>query len=149
MITGRRTDFEMRYAFIDEIQDYTPFQLAYLKYNFPRAKFTMLGDLNQAIFTKDESRSLLKQISGLFDPEKTDVVQLTKSYRSTKELTNFTKQILRQGEKIEAFNRKGPKPIIWGRKTDDEAIDVLVNVLHNNEQNKRTTAVITKDLAAA
>lgn len=77
------------------------------------------------------------------------MVQLTKSYRSTKELTNFTKQILRQGEKIEAFNRKGPKPIIWGRKTDDEAIDVLVNVLHNNEQNKRTTAVITKDLAAA
>lgn len=70
LITGRRTDFEMRYAFIDEIQDYTPFQLAYLKYNFPRAKFTMLGDLNQAIFTKDESRSLLKQISGLFDPEK-------------------------------------------------------------------------------
>ena len=59
MITGRRTDFEMRYAFIDEIQDYTPFQLAYLKYNFPRAKFTMLGDLNQAIFTKDESHPTL------------------------------------------------------------------------------------------
>ena len=70
MVTGRRTNYEMRYAFVDEIQDYTPFQLAYLKYNFPRAKFTMLGDLNQAIFTKDESRSLLKQISGLFDPEK-------------------------------------------------------------------------------
>ena len=93
LVTGRRTDYEMRYAFIDEIQDYTPFQLAYLKYNFPRAKFTMLGDLNQAIFTKDESKTLLSQISKLFDPEKTDVVQLTKSYRSTKELTNFTKQI--------------------------------------------------------
>lgn len=99
LVTGRRTDYEMRYAFIDEIQDYTPFQLAYLKYNFPRAKFTMLGDLNQAIFTKDESKTLLSQISKLFDPEKTDVVQLTKSYRSTKEITNFTKQILRQGEK--------------------------------------------------
>ena len=35
LVTGRRTDYEMRYAFIDEIQDYTPFQLAYLKYNFP------------------------------------------------------------------------------------------------------------------
>ena len=93
LVTGRRTDYEMRYAFIDEIQDYTPFQLAYLKYNFPRAKFTMLGDLNQAIFTKDESKTLLSQISKLFDPEKTDVVQLTKSYRSTKELTKFTKQI--------------------------------------------------------
>ena len=149
LVTGRRTDYEMRYAFIDEIQDYTPFQLAYLKYNFPRAKFTMLGDLNQAIFTKDESRSLLKQISGLFDPEKTDVVQLTKSYRSTKQLTNFTKQILRQGEKIEAFNRQGPKPVIWGRDSDEQAIDVLVDVLRDNEKRKMTTAIITKDLAGA
>lgn len=149
LITGRRNDYEMRYAFIDEIQDYTPFQLAYLKYNFPRAKFTMLGDLNQAIFTKDESRSLLKQISGLFDPEKTDVVRLTKSYRSTKQLTNFTKQILRQGEKIEAFNRQGPKPVIWGRDNDEKAIDVLVDVLRDNEKRKMTTVIITKDLASA
>lgn len=149
LITGRRTDYEMRYAFIDEIQDYTPFQLAYLKYNFPRAKFTMLGDLNQAIFTKDESRSLLKQISGLFDPKKTDVVQLTKSYRSTKEITDFTKQILRQGEKIEAFNRRGPKPALWGRSTEQEAIEALVKILGKNNENQRTTAVITKDLASA
>lgn len=149
LITGRRTDYEMRYAFIDEIQDYTPFQLAYLKHNFPRAKFTMLGDLNQAIFTKDESRSLLKQISGLFDPKKTDVVQLTKSYRSTKEITDFTKQILRQGEKIEAFNRRGPKPALWGRSSEQEAIEALVKILDKNNENQRTTAVITKDLASA
>jgi len=149
MITGRHVDYEMRYAFIDEIQDYTPFQLCYLKYNFPRAKFTMLGDLNQAIFTKDESRSLLKQISGLFDPKKTDVVQLTKSYRSTKQLTDFTKQILRQGEKIESFNRQGPKPVVWGRNDNAEAIKVLQQVLLENEQNKLTTAVITKDLESA
>lgn len=149
LITGRYVDYEMRYAFIDEIQDYTPFQLSYLKYNFPRAKFTMLGDLNQAIFTKDESKDLLKQISGLFDPKKTEVVQLTKSYRSTKQLTDFTKQILRQGEKIEAFNREGPKPVIWGRKNDDEAISVLEDILKDNDKNKQTTAIITKDLSSA
>ncbi|TSO26843.1 RNA polymerase recycling motor HelD [Lactobacillus sp. LL6] len=149
LVIGRRTNYEMRYAFIDEIQDYTPFQLAYLKFNFPRAKFTMLGDLNQAIFTKDESRSLLKQISGLFDPEKTDVVQLTKSYRSTKEITDFTKQILREGEKIESFNRRGPKPAVWGRANDEQAINVAVQILNDNNKNKQTTAIITKDLASA
>ena len=149
LITGRHVDYEMRYAFIDEIQDYTPFQLCYLKYNFPRAKFTMLGDLNQAIFTKDESRSLLKQISGLFDPEKTDVVQLTKSYRSTKQLTEFTKQILRQGEKIESFNRQGPKPVLWGRSNDTAAMQALEQILSENDQAKMTTAIITKDLASA
>lgn len=149
LITGRRTDYEMRYAFIDEIQDYTPFQLAYLKYNFPRAKFTMLGDLNQAIFTKDESRSLLKQISGLFDPKKTEVVQLTKSYRSTKEITDFTKQILRQGEKIEAFNRQGPKPAVYVREDSAAAIAALIKILQENDAHKMTTAIITKDLASA
>ena len=149
LITGRHVDYEMRYAFIDEIQDYTPFQLCYLKYNFPRAKFTMLGDLNQAIFTKDESRSLLKQISGLFDPEKTDVVQLTKSYRSTKQLTEFTKQILRQGEKIESFNRQGPKPVLWERSSDTAAMQALEQILSENDQAKMTTAIITKDLASA
>lgn len=149
LITGRHVDFEMRYVFIDEIQDYTPFQICYLKYNFPRAKFTMLGDLNQAIFTKDESRSLVKQISSLFDHDKTDVVQLTKSYRSTKQLTNFTKQVLRQGEKIESFNRQGPKPVIWKRNNDSEAIEVLNQVLRDNNQQKLTTAVITKDLNSA
>lgn len=149
LIMGRHVDYEMRYAFIDEIQDYTPFQLCYLKYNFPRAKFTMLGDLNQAIFTKDESKSLLKQISGLFDPEKTDVVQLTKSYRSTKQLTDFTKQILRQGEKIESFNRQGPKPVLWGRENDQQAIALLQKILADNDQEQLTTAVITKDLEQA
>ncbi|KRN12257.1 ATP-dependent DNA helicase [Lactobacillus gigeriorum DSM 23908 = CRBIP 24.85] len=148
-ISGRRTNYEMRYAFIDEIQDYTPFQLAYLKYNFPRAKFTMLGDLNQAIFTKDESRDLLRQISVLFDPEKTSVVQLTKSYRSTKQITNFTKQILRQGEKITAFDRQGPKPTLWQASNNDQAVTALKNVLQRNEQKHLTTAVITKDLESA
>lgn len=148
LLTGRHVDYEMRYAFIDEIQDYTPFQLCYLKYNFPRAKFTMLGDLNQAIFTKDESSTLLKQISNLFDPKKTTVVQLTKSYRSTKQLTDFTKQVLRQGEKIESFNRQGPKPTLWQR-SDSEAIHVLTEILKQNNIDKLTTAIITKDLASA
>lgn len=149
LVTGRRTDYEMRYAFIDEIQDYTPFQLVYLKYNFPRAKFTMLGDLNQAIFTKDESKTLLSQISKLFDPEKTDVVQLTKSYRSTKEITNFTKQILRQGEKIEAFDRRGPKPAFYKRDSIEKEYSALEDILAENDEQKLTTAIITKTLAEA
>lgn len=149
LITGRRTNIEMRYAFIDEIQDYTPFQIAYLQYNFPRARFTMLGDLNQSIFTKDQSHNLLDQISTLFDPEKTSVVQLTKSYRSTKQLTDFTKQILRQGEKIESFNRQGPKPIIWKADNEIQSYEKLKKILDVNDDKKLTTAIITKDLKQA
>jgi DNA helicase-2/ATP-dependent DNA helicase PcrA len=149
LATGKRPNYDMRYAFVDEIQDYTPFQLAYLKFNFPRAKFTMLGDLNQAIFTKDNSRTLLGEISDLFDPEKTRVVQLTKSYRSTKQLTDFTKQILRQGEKIEAFNRQGPLPTLWQASNHAAAISEAKQVLAANDAQQLTTAIITKDVATA
>ncbi|KRL63375.1 RNA polymerase recycling motor HelD [Lactobacillus psittaci] len=149
LLTGRRTNYEMRYAFIDEIQDYTPFQLAYLRYNFPRAKFTMLGDLNQAIFTKDASHDLLSQISSLFDADKTSVVQLTKSYRSTKQITDFTKAILTHGEKIEAFNRQGPKPAFYQQADFSTAIESLAKIIQENNQSDLTSAVITKDLASA
>ncbi|MCT7873945.1 MAG: AAA family ATPase [Lactobacillus iners] len=148
VITGRRVNYEMRYAFIDEIQDYTPFQLAYLKYNFPRAKFTMLGDLNQAIFTKDDSLTLLDKVKQLFISEKIELIKLTKSYRSTKQITDFTKQILKSGELIEAFDRNGAKPTIW-YCDNASAVQKINDILIANNQEKLTTAIITKTLEEA
>ncbi|MCT7867597.1 MAG: AAA family ATPase [Lactobacillus iners] len=148
VITGRRVNYEMRYAFIDEIQDYTPFQLAYLKYNFPRAKFTMLGDLNQAIFTKDDSLTLLDKVKQLFISEKIELIKLTKSYRSTKQITDFTKQILKSGELIEAFDRNGAKPTIW-HCDNASAVHKINDILIANNQEKLTTAIITKTLEEA
>lgn len=148
VITGRRVNYEMRYAFIDEIQDYTPFQLAYLKYNFPRAKFTMLGDLNQAIFTKDDSLTLLDKVKQLFISEKIELIKLTKSYRSTKQITDFTKQILKSGELIEAFDRNGAKPTIW-HCDNVSAVQKINDILIANNQEKLTTAIITKTLEEA
>ena len=149
LVTGRRGETSMRYVFIDEIQDYTPFQLAYLKYNFPRAKFTMLGDLNQAILIKEDSSSLLSEISGLFDEEKTKVVQLTTSYRSTAQVTNYTKEILSSGQQIEAFDRVGPLPVVYGRKNVTELIQVVATMLQKPENEKVATAIITKTLEEA
>lgn len=62
LITGKRGEVDIKHVFIDEIQDYTAYQLAYLKFGFPRAKFTMLGDLNQAIFTKENRPYIVGRI---------------------------------------------------------------------------------------
>ena len=43
LITGKHGQRDIRYVFVDEVQDYDAYQLAYLKYRFPRAKFTLLG----------------------------------------------------------------------------------------------------------
>ncbi|MDF2717380.1 MAG: helicase, partial [Paenibacillus sp.] len=49
-LEGFQTNSSVRHVFIDEAQDYSAFQFAVLKRLFPRAKMTVLGDLNQAIY---------------------------------------------------------------------------------------------------
>ncbi|MFD1671465.1 RNA polymerase recycling motor HelD [Agrilactobacillus yilanensis] len=147
LMTGKHGDRDIHFVFIDEIQDYTPFQLAYLKFNFPKARFTMLGDLNQAIFTNSANQDLLAQTNRLFAKEKTKVVQLTHSYRSTAQITDFTKAILKNGQKIEAFDRQGPKPNIAIENSADTLQQRVIGQLEKNNRNQLSTAIITKTLA--
>ena len=146
LMTGKRGEREIRYLFIDEVQDYSAFQLAFLKFNFPRARFTLLGDLNQAIFTHENSHKLLNELGGMFDKEKTKVVQLTKSYRSTAQITDFTKEILDNGEAIEAFNREGELPVVSIQKDEQQAIEFLKRQANTNVEEHETTAIIGKTL---
>lgn len=147
LIIGQKGQRDIRYVFVDEVQDYDAYQLAYLKFRFPRAKFTLLGDLNQAIFTHENSRSLLRQLGTMFDPQKTKVVQLTKSYRSTKQITEFTKYLLKDGEAIEAFEREGSVPIVIEEANEERAIDKVEETLEKYQDNHESVAIIAKDLA--
>lgn len=147
LLTGRIGDRRMRYVFIDEVQDYDAFQLAYLKYSFPEARFTMLGDLNQAIFTDNDNHSLLEQLGTMFDRDKTRVLQLTKTYRSTKQITDFTRHILTHGEAIEPFDREGKLPRVVVKADEKTAVDEVVATLKNYQQEHDTTAIIGKTLA--
>ncbi|MFD1392692.1 RNA polymerase recycling motor HelD [Lacticaseibacillus jixianensis] len=149
LMTGRHGERDMRYVFVDEIQDYTPYQLAYLQRSFPKAKFTLLGDLNQAIFTKENSHSLIADVSKLFAPEKTRVVQLTRSYRSTKQVTEFTKAILKAGQKIEAFDRQGPLPVLYVRQDEAALVAALLDQIKIDNAAQQTTAIIAKTLEEA
>ncbi|TGD21770.1 ATP-dependent DNA helicase [Companilactobacillus suantsaicola] len=149
LVTGRHGELDMKFVFIDEIQDYTPFQLAYMKYKFPRARYTMLGDLNQSIFTKKNSQTLLSEAQSLFEADETRVVQLVHSYRSTKQITDFTKAILTNGQKIEPFNREGDLPNLLQADNLETSIQQVIGQLKENDQRNYTTAIIAKTLEDA
>jgi len=106
----------VRHVIVDEAQDYGAIQFKVLKMAFPAASFTVLGDLNQALSpasrAKGEGSGYEGALAGLEAGKDTEIVQLTKSYRSTKEITEFTKAILDEGLPIEAIERPGEKPVI-------------------------------------
>ncbi|OFA11289.1 helicase IV [Lentilactobacillus sunkii] len=146
LMTGKRGDKDIRYLFIDEVQDYSAFQLAFLKFSFPRARFTLLGDLNQAIFTHENSRKLLGELGSMFPEDKTRVVQLTKSYRSTEQITNFTKNLLTNGQDIIPFNRQGDLPHIYVKDGMDAGVEQVKQQSELNLADHETTAIIGKTL---
>ncbi|MEH6942538.1 RNA polymerase recycling motor HelD [Bacillus sp. JJ722] len=143
-IEGKKMNTMIRHLFIDEAQDYSPFQLAVLKQWFPYCKMTILGDFNQAIFAHTLHASSLLS-SEIFEANEQENMVLTKSYRSTRQIIDFTKYIIQGGEAIEAFNRNGKKPT-YSKVTNEEGFhSKLVQLLNNLQESQyQTIAVICK-----
>ncbi|MGM9902776.1 ATP-dependent DNA helicase IV [Enterococcus hirae] len=74
---------------IDEVQDYTQAQLVFLKTIFDKSSYTLVGDQNQAIFNTTVS---FEKLQAIFSSKSTAYYHLTKSYRSTGNITNFFSQ---------------------------------------------------------
>ncbi|MFD2877583.1 UvrD-helicase domain-containing protein [Paenibacillus rhizoplanae] len=104
---GFRTNTLIRHVIVDEVQDYSPFQLEFMRRLFPRAKMTVLGDLNQAIYAQGEVLGDLAGLVSIYGEENTEVISLTRSYRSTYEIVEFTRAMIPGGEKIVPFHRRG------------------------------------------
>ncbi len=116
LVEGVRTNTEVRHLFVDEGQDYSAFQYRFLRRLFPRARMTVLGDFGQAIFAQstnlNEADSPLLRLYGEAD---TRIIELLRSYRSTREIVEFTRALLPGGEGIIPFDRSGGKPCVVRR----------------------------------
>jgi len=127
----RRVEGEIQHVFVDEAQDYSPFQAAFLRRRYPRARMTVLGDFNQAIYLQSQDSGGFGGWTRLMAPEVTSVRRLTTSYRSTEEIVEFTKSILvpEDAANIAPFHRRGESPKVaacgsFGELGDRVAADV-------------------------
>jgi DNA helicase-2/ATP-dependent DNA helicase PcrA len=148
LVEGTRMNMEVRHLFIDEGQDYSSFQFSFLKQLFPRASMTVLGDFGQAIFPQatnlHESDSPLIRLYG---EEDTSLIRLVRSYRSTREIVMFTKELL-PGEEIVPFERSGAKPYLL-KASDDARRAARINedLAELQAEGFDSIAIITKTAA--
>ncbi|MGG0664484.1 RNA polymerase recycling motor HelD [Viridibacillus arvi] len=112
MIQGFQTNGSIKHILIDEAQDYSPFQFEFLKRLFPSAKMTVLGDFNQAIFAHASEMDDFRTLMSLYGPDETEVINMTRSYRSTKPIIEFTRRLVPNGEGIIPFERDGELPVL-------------------------------------
>ncbi len=112
---------------------------------FPYSKMTVLGDLNQAIYLHSSAGIVDFQRLTSDQNVETETIILNKSYRSTRPIIEFTRQMIDDGEQIEAFNRNGNKPTI--EIVNDKSVlyqNIFQRVGMLQEQGSQTTAIICK-----
>lgn len=132
---------------IDEAQDYSVLQFKILKKIFVSADFTILGDINQNIhpYYKYESLEKLKEIFN----KNYKYIELTKSYRSTYEIIEYTNKIL-DIKNVSAIRNKGNQEVEIKKINSKDIIKILINDIKQIYKTKnKKIAIITKNLIDA
>lgn len=124
---------------IDEAQDYNKLQYQVIKNIFPNAGFTILGDVNQTInpYYKYES---LRELEKIFKDD-TKYLELTKTYRSSKEIIEYTNKILGLSY-VTAIRKENNLPVLIRKETNIK--ENLQTDINNLKKEYKSIAIITK-----
>lgn len=144
-IKGIKDEWKMRAVFIDEVQDYSLFQLASLKEGLETDLFTMVGDLAQGIHSYRSFQNW-EDVLKLFP--RANYLQLQKSYRTTVEIMEVANKILKKLDlnlpSVQPVVRHGITPYFMLR---EENIAKQINTIYSSILAKgyESVAVITKN----
>ena len=111
MIHGFEEHKHFRQVVLDEAQDEHPLHFLLLRELFGKARYTILGDVSQAIGNPADI-SLYETIGEILKRKNTTCVSLDKSFRCTMQIWQFSKNFLPPDAAGECFSRQGEEPII-------------------------------------
>ena len=136
---------EVKYVIIDEAQDYSPLQYEIFNELFNKANKTILGDISQSINPYMNVGSYNNVVNILKDHD-TSIINLTKSYRSTAEITKFSRKILSEEIHDEYVERSGDWPKVIGL-LNEEAINekIVEEVKIHKDNGHNSIGIITKN----
>ncbi|GLC32533.1 RNA polymerase recycling motor HelD [Clostridium omnivorum] len=135
---------EIKYVIIDEAQDYTPLQYEIFNQLFENANMTILGDLHQSI-NPFMNLGDYSNISSIFPKDDTCIINLTKSYRSTMEITKFSRSLLDNKITDGCVERNGDKPLLLGFP-DEKSIKerLLKDIKVYKDKDYKSIGIITR-----
>ena len=143
-LEGLKPYSKVKHLVVDEMQDYSAVQYKVLSSLFP-CKKTILGDINQSV--NPFSSSGLATIQSIF-PDAT-CMSMLKSYRSTYEITQFTKKIRRNID-VEAIERHGEEPVIQAFKSEAEELSYIKQLIERFlKGNNNSLGIVCKTQAQA
>ncbi|MCT4604915.1 MAG: AAA family ATPase [Marinisporobacter sp.] len=143
-IEGNDLFYQIKQVVIDEAQDYSVVQYEVFNLLFKEARFTVLGDIHQSI-DKNVNESLYDHIAEILNRKKSVKLFLDKSYRSSYEISLFSKKILNLEQDIVSFQRYETKPIVLA-KNSHEGIenDIISKIKKFIKEDYQSIGIICK-----
>lgn len=138
LLVGFNTNHVIKEVVIDEAQDYNKLQYLIIKRTFKTANYTILGDTNQTINPYYKYNSL-EELKNVFDGSK--YITLTKTYRSTDKIIDYTNKILGLNH-VTAIRNQKSSDIVF---RDNVKKDDFINDITNLQSISKSIAIITKD----
>ncbi len=129
----------VKHILIDEAQDLSLLQHRIILTMFPRAKYTLLLDTNQAINPEINSVSVEK-LAELYNANS---LYLNRSYRSTEEINTLALSLLPKEKEYDIFTRNGEE--VQYKKGEGE----FRNTLKEYAEKSPSVAIITKTIEEA
>ncbi len=138
LLVGFNTNHIIKEIVIDEAQDYNKLQYLIIKKTFKTSNYTILGDTNQTInpYYKYDS---LEELTSIFESSK--YITLTKTYRSTGKIIDYTNKILGLNHVTAIRNEKASDIIFRNNITKN---DFLTDI-NNLKTTSKSIAIITKN----
>ena len=138
LLVGFNTNHVIKEVVIDEAQDYNKLQYLIIKRTFRTANYTILGDTNQTINPYYKYNSL-EELTNIFDSSK--YITLTKTYRSTDKIIDYTNRILGLNYVTAIRNHESSDIIFRDNPTKEE----FIKDINNLRDISKSIAIITKD----
>lgn len=149
ILEGVQEKEKYEHIVVDEVQDYSPFQVYVINRLSKGNSLTLVGDLAQGIYYYKGIKKWEDITEGLFDGNAT-YIQLTQSYRSTVEIIDFAKGAL-EAQELGLKNalpvlRHGEIPKVIKANNSKSYGEVIDNIIEEvKSKGKNSIAIITKD----
>ena len=136
----------IKQVIVDEAQDYYPIHFEILNALFPKAKYTVLGDVNQTI-EKQASLTFYEDVQRILEKKTSALLTLSKSFRCTNEIIAFSTKFIDRSIKQECFSRHGISPEIIAGGTQDDLDQQLAAFIQTlTEQGFKSVCILCKSL---
>lgn len=140
LLDGFDYNSNIKQVVIDEAQDYSKLQYIIIAKIFKNAGLTILGDVNQTINPYYKYNSL-QELTELI-PGNSAYLELTKTYRSTQEIIEYSNKILGL-DHVSAIRRTNENPVMMRTETNLKQ-QLLDDLIHLSSEHK-AIAIITKN----